>query len=43
MPAAKAGYESRQVINIDISRFLTKYLAQILKDDLGKRFFFLKE
>ena len=32
------GYESRQVIDIKISRFVTEYRAQILEDELGKRF-----
>jgi transposase len=31
------GYETRQVIDIEISRFVTEYRAQILKDDLGNR------
>lgn len=34
----EVGYESRQVIDIDISRFVTEYRAQILKDDRGNRF-----
>ncbi len=34
----KDGYETRQVIDIDISRFVTEYRAQDLKDDLGNRF-----
>lgn len=32
------GYESRQVIDIKISRFVTEYQAQILENELGKRF-----
>lgn len=32
------GYETRQVIDIDISRLVTEYRAQVLKDDLGNRF-----
>ena len=32
------GYEVRQVIDIDISRFVTEYRAQILADDQGNRF-----
>ena len=31
------GYETHQVIDIEISRFVTEYRAQILKDDLGNR------
>jgi transposase len=34
----EAGYESRQVIDIDISRFVTEYRAQILEDNQGNRF-----
>lgn len=34
----EAGHESRQVIDIDISRFVTEYRAQILEDDQGNRF-----
>ncbi len=34
----EAGHESRQVIDIDISRLVTEYLAQILEDDKGHRF-----
>ena len=34
----EAGHEVRQVIDIDISRFVTEYRAQILEDDQGKRF-----
>ena len=33
----EAGYETRQVIDIDISRFVTEYQAQILEDANGKR------
>ena len=33
----EVGYESRQVIDIDISRFVTEYRAQILKDANGNR------
>ena len=32
------GYESRQVINIKISRNVTEYRAQILENELGQRF-----
>ncbi len=32
------GYETRQVIDIDIARFVTEYRAQVLKDDQGNRF-----
>ena len=32
------GYETRQVIDIEISRFVTEYRAQVLKDDQGNRF-----
>jgi transposase len=32
------GYESRQVIDIKISRFVTEYQAQILENEMGKRF-----
>jgi transposase len=32
------GFESRQVIDIDISRFVTEYRAQILEDQQGNRF-----
>ena len=31
-------FESRQVFDIDITRVVTEYRAQILKDDKGKRF-----
>jgi transposase len=34
----EAGYEARQVIDVDISRFVTEYRAQILEDDQGNRF-----
>jgi len=34
----EAGYEKRQVIDIDISRFVLEYQAQILEDDQGNRF-----
>ena len=33
-----AGYESRQVVDIDISRIVTEYRAQVLADANGKRF-----
>lgn len=33
-----AGFEIRQVIDVDISRFVTEYRAQILVDKAGKRF-----
>lgn len=33
----EVGYDSRQVIDIDISRFVTEYRAQILEDANGKR------
>lgn len=32
------GYEARQVIDIDISRFVTEYRAQVLEDDQGNRY-----
>ena len=32
------GYESRQVFDIEISRVVTEYRAQILEDSKGKRF-----
>jgi len=32
-----AGYEARQVIDIDISRFVTEYRAQVLEDSQGHR------
>jgi len=31
------GYESRQIIDIDISRIVTEYRAQILEDENGKK------
>jgi len=34
----EVGYERRQVIDIDLSRFVTEYRSQILEDDLGNRF-----
>ncbi len=34
----EAGHESRQVIDIDISRFVIEYQAQILEDNQGNRF-----
>jgi transposase len=34
----EVGHERRQVIDIDISRFVTEYRAQILEDDHGNRF-----
>ena len=34
----QAGFETRQVFDIDISRVVTEYRAQVLKDDNGKRF-----
>jgi transposase len=33
-----AGYESRQVFDIDISRLVTEYRGQILEDENGNRF-----
>ena len=33
-----AGIETRQVINIDITRFVTEYQAQVLEDERGNRF-----
>lgn len=33
-----AGYETRQVFDIDISRVVTEYRAQILEDENGNRF-----
>ena len=33
-----AGYESRQVIEIDISRWVIEYQAQVLLNDAGQRF-----
>lgn len=32
------GYEARQVIDIDIRRFVTEYRAQVLEDDQGNRY-----
>ena len=32
------GYESRQVVDLDISRVVTEYQAQILEDQNGKRY-----
>lgn len=32
------GYETRQVIDIDIIRFVTQWLAEILEDSKGKRY-----
>jgi len=32
------GFETRQVFDIDISRVVTEYRAQVLKDDKGNRF-----
>ena len=34
----EVGHESRQVIDIDISRFVIEYRAQILEDNQGNRF-----
>jgi len=34
----EVGHESRQVIDIDLSRFVTEYRAQVLEDDQGNRF-----
>ncbi len=34
----QAGFETRQVFDIDISRVVTEYRAQILEDDKGNRF-----
>lgn len=34
----EAGYESRQVIDINISRVVTEYRAQILVDQFGKKY-----
>jgi len=34
----QVGFESRQVFDIDISRVVTEYRAQILEDDKGNRF-----
>ncbi|MBL6993450.1 IS66 family transposase [Desulfobacula sp.] len=33
-----AGYESRQIVDIDISRIVTEYRAQVLEDANGKRY-----
>jgi transposase len=41
LPAGRyhqAGYEARQVFDIDISRVVTEYRAQVLEDDNGNRF-----
>lgn len=41
LPAVRyrqVGFESRQVFDIDISRVVTEYRAQILEDDKGNRF-----
>ena len=38
LPYQEVGHEIRQVIDIDISRFVTEYRAQILEDDQGNRF-----
>ena len=34
----EVGHESRQVIELDISRFVTEYQAQILEDEHGNQF-----
>lgn len=34
----EVGYESRQVIDIEISRIVTEYRAQVLEDSNGKRY-----
>ena len=34
----EAGFEARQVVDIDISRIVTEYRAQVLIDDHGQRF-----
>lgn len=34
----EAGYETRQIIDINISRFVTEYQAQILEDDQGNQY-----
>jgi len=31
-------HESRQVVDLDISKFVTEWQAQILEDDQGKRY-----
>ncbi len=41
LPAGRyhqSGYEARQVFDIDISRLVTEYRAQVLEDDNGNRF-----
>ena len=41
LPAGKykeIGFETRQVFDIDISRFVTEYRVQILEDEHGKRY-----
>jgi transposase len=41
LPAGRythGGYETRQVFDIDISRVVTEYRAQVLEDDKGNRF-----
>ncbi len=34
----EVGHESRQIIELDISRFVTEYRAQVLEDGHGNRF-----
>jgi len=34
----EAGFETRQVFDIDISLIVTEYRAQVLVDETGKRF-----
>lgn len=34
----EVGYESRQVIDLDISKFVTEWQAQVLEDGQGKRY-----
>ncbi|MCU7894063.1 MAG: IS66 family transposase, partial [Candidatus Thiodiazotropha sp. (ex Lucinoma aequizonata)] len=34
----EVGHEIRQIIDLDISRFVTEYWAQILEDNQGNRF-----
>lgn len=34
----EVGYEARQVVDLDITRVVTEYRAQVLEDQLGKRF-----
>ncbi len=34
----EVGFESRQVIDIDLSRLVTEYRAQVLEDPQGNRF-----